>query len=226
MKLLLVKHGEFQKKTGVTVNTDSALSDWGMKQACLTGSWINYNFNLNTFKGYCSPYLKTLQTASVISEITGIDFEVCPALRDYRFDKGKSQIRDGGVHLPNRYIVFQNIKWNPKEWESGTKYFQEENIDDFIDRSTQFLETHQNENLVIVSHVSPIVMLSELSIGKTREDIKKDCLETETFLSKNTNVSTFLSSVERFVFLNGIKNCGVTYIEDGEPQFFGKTVYE
>ena len=219
MDLLIVNHGKAQKQKGVSIDPDGALMDIGMKQACLTGAWLKYNFYYKEYIGYTSPYLKTLQTASAFSEILNINFEVDAQLREFNIGVSKES------KIPNRSVQFDNLHWPIKEWEDDKK-FKNETISDFLERCVGFLEKIKNKNKVlIVSHTANCVALAQLAIGKKIEDIRKICLETQKTISKHSgNVPETVA--EQLVYLTGMKPCGITWIKGEEPIWFSRVVSE
>jgi broad specificity phosphatase PhoE len=222
MDLLLISHGQAQKQKGVSSDPDGSLTDFGMKQTCLTGSWLRYNFLHKGFVGYTSPYLRTLQTSSVISEIIDIDFSVDDDLRDFEFFKPKTAI------IPNRSLQFDNLSWPIKEWSEESKKFELETIDQFIERCAGFidkLQDKEDEKVLVVSHNSVCVALAQLAIGKNQEDIRKVCIETQKCLIDHSG-KVPSDIYESMVYLGGMKQCGITWIKGEDPCWFSRVVYE
>ncbi len=221
MEFLIINHAKAQKQKGVYTDPDGALMDIGMKQVCLTGAWIKYNFSYKDFTGYTSPYLRSLQTASAFSEILDIDFKIDINLREFEFINTKE------IKISNRSLQFDNLHWPIKEW-SDDKEFKSETITPFIERCVEFLEKlkeNKENKIMIVSHSIPCIALSQLIIGKNIEDIRKICVETQKIISRHSG-SVPDHIAEQMVYLTGMKPCGLTWIKDKEPIWFSRVVYE
>lgn len=226
MEMLLARHAETTASTGVIRSSDAALSDNGMRQACTTGGWIDYNILCKGYVGFVSPFLCCLQTATVFGESTEITFTVDTLLRDYRFDRKSSDL-SGGVQVPNRSLSFQNIQWPVKEWSDPSHFYVSETVDQFIRRGQAFLYNLQQSGyskVLVVTHAPMSVLLTELAIGKSPEEIKEQCLETEDFLRSSER--KLLNTPERLVFLSGVRHCGLTLVQDGKAIYFARCVYE
>jgi len=224
MELLIIRHAESRRNMGVSYNLDSTLTDSGMKQACRTATWLYENFKFEGYKGLVSPYYRTLQTASVISEVIESDFCVDDRLVEYRFRNPNI------INIPNRSLLFQNIDW-PKSWfDKKERRFDVESVDTFIDRSLEILLELKNsghDKYILVTHGTPAVMISKLAVGNTREDIKAECDRANKLLDSH-KVKDFLEEVAKnsSPFISGMKNCGMTWVVDEEPIWFSKVVYK
>jgi len=219
----MIRNAEAQTSTGLTVNSDAALTDLGMKQAVITGVWLRHNMHLKGFKGFVAPELRTLQTASVISEITGVEFVVDSNLRDYRFDRSGG-LRDGGINIENRSILFMNLQWPAKEWEKSSNFYSAETVEQFLERGNKTIKSYP-EKALIISHASPIVLMSHMATGKDAVAIKNTVDETANFVA-SSSIKTVLGQLEKYVFLNGVRPCGITHVVDGEAKSFSRVVYQ
>jgi broad specificity phosphatase PhoE len=221
-ELLIIRHGESQGNTGVTLNLDTSLTENGMVQVCRTGIWIYNNLKLDGYIGYVSPYMRTLQTASNLSEITGVEFTVEESIREFRF------IKNSDVIVPNRSLEFQNIYW-PRQWlDYSEKVYSNESVEDFIDRSMNFiLGLHPDGKYMIVTHGSPFAMLCKVTVGKSRIELEEECRKT-TELLQPQNAKKFLDATptEQALFFGGIKNCALSLLLENQPVFYNRVVYE
>lgn len=222
MEILIIRHAECQSNTGITESLDSALTDYGMSQACITGKWLAMNLKLDSFVGYTSPYLRTIQTASVISELAGVQFTVHSGLREYRFIKKGPEVKDNGINVLNRSIAFQNITWPLHEWKDNSNFIPSEDINSLIDRSMAFIvelvESHI-EKTMIITHSTPGIVLSKLISGQKRKDIKQECEEALEIMKNGVKKS-------ENPFIGGFKNCGMTYLKNDEMIWSSKVVYK
>jgi broad specificity phosphatase PhoE len=224
MELLIIRHAESRRNMGVTYNLDSTITDEGMSQACRTAAWLYENFKFEGYKGLVSPYHRTLQTASVLSEVLETEFCIDDRLAEYRFQNPDV------VNIPNRSLLFQNIGW-PNDWlDEKERPFAPEAIDLFIDRSLELLldlKKSGHDKYILVTHGAPSVMLSKLAIGNTREEIKQECERANKILESH-EVKDFLEEVAKqsSAFISGMKNCGMTWIVEEEPMWFSKVVYK
>jgi len=223
MELLIIRHAESRRNMGVTYNLDSTLTDAGMTQVCRTATWLYENFKFEDYKGLVSPYNRTLQTASVLSEILETEFHVDDRLGEYRFHNPEI------IDIPNRSLLFQNIGW-PNDWlDDDSRKFNPESIDVWIDRSLELLldlKKSGHDKYVLVTHGAPSVMFSKLAIGNTREEIKKECEKASKILESNNEDFSEEVAKHSSAFISGMKNCGMTWIVDEEPIWFSKVVYK
>lgn len=224
MELLIIRHAESRRNMGVTYNLDSNITDTGMSNICRTAIWLYENFKFEDYKGLVSPYYRTLQTASALSEVLEIEFCVDDRLGEYRFHNPET------VNIPNRSLLFQNIIWTNDWLDKDEKKFNAESIDSFIDRSLELLldlKKSGHDKYMLVTHGAPSVMLSKLAIGNTREEIKKECEKTKQILASR-KVKDFLEEMEKQsnAFISGMKNCGMTWIVNEDPIWFSKVVYK
>jgi broad specificity phosphatase PhoE len=226
MELLIARHGETTTSTGVNRSPDAALSDNGMRQACATGAWVDYNVVCKGFVGYTSPFLAPLQTASVFSESTEVPFTVDMLLRDFRFEKKGVDITSGSagaepVHrLPEYPMADQGMVDN-------SHFYGSETIDQFIVRCQRFLYNAQEagyDKVLAVTHATVAVLLTELAIGKTVEEIRQELAQTEEFVRSSDK--KLINTNDRFKYLSGIRHCGLCRVSDGKPIYFARVVYE
>lgn len=206
-EIFLIRHGESQYNTGNANCLDSALTETGMSQCIKTSIWLTSNIELEEFVGFTSPYLRTLQTASVISLISDVRFSVNDNIREFRFFQHED------VKIDNRSIMFSNLQWN-KDWLVESKTFQFEEFDQIVDRAYVFLNSLEERHIdkaIVVSHGIPIVVIEKLLTGYTRRKIMQE-VEEATKEFKNE-------------YYKSIWNCGISYVKDGKSLWKSKTVF-
>jgi broad specificity phosphatase PhoE len=92
--------------------------------------------DLEGFTGIVSPYRRARETARAIAEVSDVEFEVDEAVREW----GNPVIIDGCAYPLER-------------------------IEEVVDRLRQFLINRRGQRLVIVSHATPISILTHLARG-------------------------------------------------------------
>ena len=193
---LLIRHGESQYNVYLTKNLDSELTSKGIFQVKETAKYLKDNFNnLDSFKGITSHYLRCLQTSKIIHEETGINFSVNHAPREsmwsYEF-----------VTIPERSVEYSDFKWNIP-CESNYWEFKKETHEDFVMRLQSFIE-QLNDNVLIVSHAEPVMLMYEIKLGI------KSFSELKDYAS---------SDLRPFV-----PNASMSYLREKEEIWRGKTV--
>lgn len=74
MNVILLRHGETDhNKSGLSQcgDIDTIMNEQGVKQSELTGKFLNKNYNINRI--YSSTLIRARQTASIISDIIGLN---------------------------------------------------------------------------------------------------------------------------------------------------------
>lgn len=221
MELMIVRHGETQAKTGITTTHDGPLTDNGLRQVILSAAWIDQNFLSAGYKGITSPYFGCVQTASLVSNITGVPFFVSPFLRDFSFEE-----REGSISIENRSLLFSNLSWPAKEWDENHVDYSEESITELVDRCIQFLYVigeNGYDKVMMVTHVTPAIVLAELALGKSREEMITICNTAATAIRNPSKLPQLLQ--QKNILLHGIAHCGMSLISNKEAHWFNKIVY-
>jgi len=135
-ELLLIRHGESEANIGRCADPDCCLSDLGVEQAQKLAKRLS-RYDLGDFLALSSPYRRAIQTAEEIALATGLPFVVEDAIREW-----------GEACTINE------------------KLYEKESIDQLILRLSKFLHHVHGQKLVIVSHASPIAVLSQLAWGE------------------------------------------------------------
>jgi broad specificity phosphatase PhoE len=217
MELLIVRNGETQTNNGLKALEDHPLTMEGMRQAAVTALWLSQNFHYKGFRGLVSPHLSCLQTASAISTLTEIEFFVNPDLRDYRADGATTKLED-------RSLPFQNLIWSPQQWDGQANTYPGETPDEFVDRcSTLFYNANESDydKLLVVTHGVPNIVLAELNTGIDPAEIKKRL----TMSQDASPMEELIKSLGMQMLYNSVQPCGLTYIQEGEPLWFGRVVH-
>ncbi len=212
--LLLIRHGESEYNAGKSTDLDSKLTGVGMTQICLTAEWLASEFDLLGYVGFTSPYQRTLQSASVLSEITGVNFAVDDNIREYHLNK-KIKFPKEGLTVPSQCAKFSNLIWSKEYLSRNNTLYPNETLEAFVGRIDLFLYTLQQnkyEKVMIMTHGSPIRVLSELSTGNNVEALEARYLKNSDALSVND--------------LPKINNSSMTWIKDGEIKWFSKCIFE
>jgi broad specificity phosphatase PhoE len=154
---IYIRHGQSRYNIKETTDLDSELTDEGVLQARRVARWLKQNVPLIQFwYGVTTPYLRALQTARIIREHCGLNFEVHAGPREVMtcYDH---------VFIPNRYKIFPELGWQtcPEFWE-----FKRETADEYNERIRGY-QSRQDwcQNRLTISHGTPIVSLVELDQG-------------------------------------------------------------
>jgi broad specificity phosphatase PhoE len=135
-ELLLIRHGESEANIGRSADPDCSLSDLGLEQAQKLAKRLS-RYDLGDFLALTSPYRRAIQTAEEIALATGLQFVIEDSIRE----------------------------WGETATISGRLY-EKESKEDLILRLSKFLRHVHGTKLVIVSHASPIALLSQLAWGE------------------------------------------------------------
>jgi broad specificity phosphatase PhoE len=149
----LVRHGQSRQNVGLTDHPDSDLTELGRDQSRAVAAQLAGR-DLRGFTGIVSPYRRARQTAEVIAAATGLAFETDERVREW----GQPVMIDG-------------------------RSYELEPIDDVVVRLRQFLESRRGRRLVVVSHGTPIALLTQLirretptTVGNFWEGVENCCL--------------------------------------------------
>lgn len=157
---MLIRHGQSRYNVRLTDNLDSELTDEGRRQVVETADFLARHFaHLDQFIGHCSPYLRCLQTAQIIRELTGVEFWVTPGPREIMMVYDECQV-------PYRQSDFPELIWETHCTPTGFR-FRQETAQQFVNRMSGYLrEVTEHERVLIVSHGSPVNMLYDLALGR------------------------------------------------------------
>ena len=223
MELLIVRHAQSNFNVGNTQELDSSITEAGQLQAYATGIWLKSGDekyhptrDVSEWKGICSPYQRTMQTASILSEVSGLNFQVCPGPREYFVQSFKHKdLADGHFVLPRR-PEFPKITY-PAEWNTEKRRFPVESLRNFLERISLFLaslKARPHEKFIVVSHGAPCRAMKDLAIGYTIDELVVQYEKYEDELACRVPDETHVS------------NCSVTYVKDGQLVFNPKVYYD
>lgn len=151
MELLIVRHAESKFNAKESNHLDSEITKLGSKQAIDVASFLKRKFDdINEWNGIVSPFLRTLQTAKAINDLTDLNFTVDWGVSEY----GGGYSCRTEIEIPARKErfpeFFKGIDTN--SWQMTT---EPENI--FFDRILKFIQQlKKDKKYVIVSHAMPI----------------------------------------------------------------------
>lgn len=213
MEIVLIRHGESFYNIGHTNNLDSHLTETGIKQVCLTAEWLRNAFDLTGFSAITSPYLRTLQTASIICELNDLPCKVDSQIREFHIHQQKPQLIGGGMRIANRSFMFSNLQWPSNECKEDVAFYLNESKSQFVDRLAKLVYNTREQGynrLLIITHGACCKVLPELIVGHDSEYVKNIFNTDENLWSGNED----------------IPNCAITWIKDNEIKFQNKVVYE
>lgn len=212
MELILIRHAQSMFNAGQTEHLDSQITEKGIEQAHTTGKHLKENYDFSKFKGFVSPFLRTLQTAKIINEYLKIDFEVCGGPREmllHDHELGKK-----GVSVGNRSKEF-GFYWPNEIWDrKDGVFYKPETFQSFMDRIKLFMGKLlvEEEKFLIISHASPVQAMYEFCLDEALHEV--DDFETHEVAPKILNN------------WDSIHNCSLTHVIDGEVKNYAKVFYE
>jgi broad specificity phosphatase PhoE len=157
---IYIRHGESRYNKKETNDLDSELTDEGVLQVRRVARWLKEHVPDLIYRGYfgvTTPYLRALQSARIIREITGLQFHVHSGPREVMtcYDQ---------VDVPLRKFEFSDLDWSlciNEPWK-----FRRETTEQFDNRIRQYhADSLRIKRMVTVSHGTPIVALYELDQG-------------------------------------------------------------
>lgn len=151
MELLFLRHAESQWNAKESDHLDSAITKLGRKQAIEAAAFLKRKFDdIKEWNGIVSPFLRTLQTANIISEHTDLSFTADWGASEY----GGDYQCHTEIEIPARKEKFPEFfkGINANSWQMTREL---ENV--FFDRILKFIQQlKKDEKYVIVSHAMPI----------------------------------------------------------------------
>lgn len=207
MEIVLVRHAEALCNTQKSFSADSELTALGRRQTKLVAkSLSNDNFDFI----YSSPLIRTLETASAITEYHNNPIKVYTHLREYRGTE--NVICTSGENLKRRFpkAIFNEGEFNSA---NGWTYVGGETKESCQIRAQGVLnyifENHkENEKILMVSHVGFNVAFISALLG-----LKPGYFE---FSQHNTCVNRFLieEGKVRVVCLNDHSHLSNIYLKE------------
>ena len=159
--LLLIRHGESEQNAGVCDHPDSQLTAQGRRQAERVAVELAGRGDLSTFVGIVSPYRRAQETAELIAATTGLAFEVDEAVREW----GATAVVNG-------------------------RTYELEAIEQVVGRLRTFLTARRGQRLLVVSHGTPISLLTQMArgeepttVGRFWEGVENCCLRPVTHIA-------------------------------------------
>src|SRR5690606_14913676 len=152
-QVYLVRHGESHGS-----HADAYLTDIGILQARRAAEFLE-QFDLAEFEAFTSPFRRCLQTAEIISQVTGLKFYVEPNIREKMHEE---------EFVPSHSLEYPAFKWPADQgWKCSS-----EDPAAFLGRIDRVL-CGLPAKTVIVSHCDFIVNFAQEAIGE--EDITEHC---------------------------------------------------
>jgi broad specificity phosphatase PhoE len=158
MEILIIRHAESQHNVNKSKGLNSQITGCGLRQATELALFLKEAFpNLNEWTGIVSPYLRTLQTASLVSFFNDVKFKVDPLISEYR--NGPSGYTDGkGITIPNLH------ESEPEEFK-----LEVETAQDLLNRMLEFKSSLKEDGkYIVVSHGTPVETLYNILNGNHR----------------------------------------------------------
>ncbi len=165
--LYFVRHGRAEHNDlGVlssNINTIRNLTELGKEQATKLGQDLS---DKNIQYIYCSPFHRAVQTAEIISKLTGAEIIVDDRIREHDCGTLEGQ----PFEIQSNEILESKNPYTHKPGETG------ESLKETEVRMVAFLDyvsnKHKNANIVVVSHGGPISMVKRyLEDGPTNKEL-------------------------------------------------------
>jgi len=146
--IYFVRHGESQGNVGTHYQEESTpLSENGRAQAVALGERAK---RISVDSIVASTMVRAQQTASVISEATGIPVESSDVFIERRRPSEQiNQLKDGAPAVEAEEAIIRN------SGIPGYRYSNEENFDDLMMRAEEglsYLINHSSNNILVVTH--------------------------------------------------------------------------
>lgn len=167
MKLILIRHGQYQGNVDRTVHEDpeeiTPLTDFGVESVRksaqkLKGKGIQIIFS--------SPMYRTKETTKIVNEVLNLDVVEDERLIERQSGFQGKTIAEFDEACGDDYFNYKFL---------GGESFQEEKarVKNFLDE----LKTKDYEKVLIVSHQEPLQVLAGLVLGQTDEEMMQDGLD-------------------------------------------------
>jgi len=156
---ILIRHAESYYNINESDDLDSDLTNRGIKQAEGVAWYLKDSQDADGFKGYVSPFRRTLETARAIRQATGINFKVFPLISEYGATWSKVPYQ---VFVPNRSQEYPEYDWSL--YEQG-QLFTAETFHQFVDRMHKVLKSELSEKTLLVSHGAVVYTVVDLLVG-------------------------------------------------------------
>jgi len=150
MEIVLIRHAQSAYNVGKTKHLDSPLTEDGHHQANVTGQFLQ-SMNWSGFSGFVSPFLRTLQTATILQKFIKVDFEICHEIREL--------LMEDHVSVSDRSKEFDHFKWLKNE----EALFLSEKFETFFLRMQNYLKKRNEEKVVIVTHAALVQTIHDIS---------------------------------------------------------------
>ncbi len=188
MKVYFIRHGETESNTKrLLQGNDTTLTENGKSQARFLGNRFS-KIPIDVI--LCSKYKRAKQTAKIINE--NLNKKIIHT--DYLAEKRWPNELIGKEFKSSEYLKFREAIMNNLN-NPGWYYSNEENLFDFRERASQFidfLDERKEENILAISHGSTIRMIIVLMM-----------------FGKNADPDNYLKSA-KFLMLN---NTGIIFCE-------------
>ena len=209
MELIIVRHGQSRYNARLSDELDSELTDLGHQQAASAAAGLSRQVDLSGFLAICSPYLRTIQTASKLADLKVPTVVHCGSREHYVTSYSHKDLDGtGGVFIPRRN--YPGIVYPADQWHRDGRFFPREPTETFVERMKLFwydLVGREQNKFIVVSHGAPCRVLLEFAIGMTQDEAVRLCKKHEDALEcVEHNPDT-------------IHNCDAIYIKDGKLEW-------
>jgi len=157
-ELVIIRHARSKHNIRESEDMDDAITEHGKAQARNVGRYLYEEIDLTGFKFFTSPFLRCLQTASIIQNWTRPfgQFQVMHELREYLNHTGRE------CFVRSRKNEFTELDWSLYA-DEGTTYYDEFN-EVFLHRIHDCFHKLP-ERSVVVTHGLPAFVLLHVARG-------------------------------------------------------------
>lgn len=155
-ELLIIRHARSKHNVCDSDDVDDQITKFGETQSRNVGKFMASELDLDGFKFFTSPFLRCLQTSSLIQQEVKAQFQVMHELREYLNHAGRE------CFVPHRERIFPTLDWSwyPQE---GTTYYDEFN-EVYLHRMHDAYSKLPQKS-VVVTHGLPAFTLMHLAKG-------------------------------------------------------------
>jgi len=164
-KLILIRNGETDHWQNELTEgwTNGYLTDYGIKQAQLTGRRLRSFLRNVSFQFYSSDLTHTMQTAEIIGDLLDKEPISNRSLRDLNNGLASGKTKDNAKKL------YQKPTEPRYEWIAYPNAESQIMLYKRIDKFLSFINQEEMETVVMVSHHAPIVCIIHWWLGLSQE---------------------------------------------------------
>lgn len=155
-EIIIIRHGQSRHNIGLTDDLDSELTENGYNQCINTAKYLKKYINLEDWSGFTSPFLRCLQTSSIISLLDDIKFTV-----DVRLRENPCLLPAPGLFISKRDKEFCQFDWSLIPYPP---HLVNNGSEEYINSLKESIEA-MPEKAIIVTHGTAVMTLADMAQG-------------------------------------------------------------